>query len=780
LLYLLLFLVPTLAVGAGTLWLLHREQQRLNEQNRAADAARIAAIDARARLIAENIELIISDVETGLMTALSETPRDNPGAYLENWRRTNPLVENVCMVTASGAPSWGAPDAVTAQFIASAPWRPAPAPASAREFMQTVAGDKAPGLQRIAAAPLPPMIAATHELEKKTPAPLVNVDVRIITGAPITPGAPITTGAQSAASLSGAIPAPSVEDTSITSDNQRQQTESIVLSQFASQTKDDASANNAAELNQIRRNTNSGNVGQFASVRTELNAAANRNFQSIPPRQTSATPPEYSEKKAPVREQKKFADGTKSADGWAAADSQSAPQPQSEAMHPEVAAFAADKSPANVADESPARACVSDAGLKPASVGAQSSPPVGGGFFASGWTPWTAPDGVLHLYGWSLTSPEHPVILVEVNLAAIASRLGGILPVSIEPDEAYALRQHNDTVLHQIGFPRADSGGDETQAAAHAAAHESKITTVVPLASTLPSWSVAGYSLAAPLGANQSASRTFFLLGALLVAATIATILAGGSLLWRQARLSAAESARKTSFVANVSHEFKTPLTTIRLYSELLEQGRIRDDAKRAESLRTISRETQRLARLVNNVLDFSRLEQGRKKFNMTECDLRGEIAKIVERHAPRIAEAGLKLDLINTAAAASCVVKTDLDAVEQIVINLLDNACKYAAGGGEVTVFLGGTGRQPAGLGGTGTLSITVADRGPGIPSSHREKIFEKFHRVDDRLTAAQGGAGLGLGIARQLARGLGGDLTYSPREGGGGEFTLTLPANT
>jgi signal transduction histidine kinase len=598
-------------------------------------------------------------------------------------------------------------------------------------------------------------------------------------------------------------------------DNQRQQTDGIVLSQFAPRTNDGAPANNAAELNQIRRNTNSDNIGQFNSVRTELYAVASRNSQSAPL-------PAYSEKTAPVREQRKFDDvaiakiattttaanaitdatatattdaavsssaaassetkkparaiEAKSAGGWAAADFQIAPQPES--MHTDVASFsadespsfAADKSPALAADESPARARVPDADLKPASAGAQPSPPAGGGFFASGWTPWTAPDGLLHLYGWSLASPERPVILVEVNLAAIASRLGGILPVNIEPGEAYALRQHNDTVLHQIGFPRADSGGEETQAAAHAAAHESRITTVVPLASTLPGWSVAGYSLAAPLAANDSASRTFFLLGALLIAATIATILAGGGLLWRQARLSAAESARKTSFVANVSHEFKTPLTTIRLYSELLEQGRIRDDAKRAESLRTISRETQRLARLVNNVLDFSRLEQGRKKFNMAECDLRGEIAKIVERHAPRIAEAGLKLDLVDTAAPASCVVKTDLDAVEQIVINLLDNACKYAAGGGEVTVFLNGA----------GALSLTVADRGPGIPSSHREKIFEKFHRVDDRLTAAQGGAGLGLGIARQLARGLGGDLTYSPREGGGGEFTLTLPANT
>jgi signal transduction histidine kinase len=253
----------------------------------------------------------------------------------------------------------------------------------------------------------------------------------------------------------------------------------------------------------------------------------------------------------------------------------------------------------------------------------------------------------------------------------------------------------------------------------------------------------------------------------LLVGIFVAAIVAGGSLLLWQARRSEAEAAQKTSFVANVSHEFKTPLTTIRLYSELLEQGRVRDAAQSGEYLRTIGRETQRLARLVGNALDFSRLEQGRKKYARDNLDLRAELARLLDTQAPRLAEAGLVLrrDL----PAEPLPVTSDRDALEQIVLNLLDNAAKYGAEGGEVTVALA---PRPA----HGAV-VRVLDRGPGVPPAHRERIFEKFHRVDDTLTAEKAGAGLGLSIARQLARGLGGELRHLPREGGGASFILELP---
>jgi signal transduction histidine kinase len=139
-------------------------------------------------------------------------------------------------------------------------------------------------------------------------------------------------------------------------------------------------------------------------------------------------------------------------------------------------------------------------------------------------------------------------------------------------------------------------------------------------------------------------------------------------------------------------------------------------------------------------------------------------LRRLAEAHGPRLAEAGLHLGIETPERLGAA---TDPDAVEQIVLNLLDNVCKYAAEGGEVLMRL-----ESAASG----ARLAVADRGPGVPAEQRERIFEKFHRVDDRLTAEKPGAGLGLSIARQLARGLGGDLVCRAREGGGAEFVLTL----
>ncbi len=375
----------------------------------------------------------------------------------------------------------------------------------------------------------------------------------------------------------------------------------------------------------------------------------------------------------------------------------------------------------------------------------------------SAWTTFGGGNEPLAVVVWLQRNLGDDVRGAELKLDLLATRLAAALPADITSGDGFALLDATGRVCGTRGVTPA---GTEP-------------TARVPLdAALLPGWQVAGFM---PAFGDDGAGRSLFTMGSLLTGIFVLTILAGGSLLLRQAEASATEARQKTSFVANVSHEFKTPLTTIRLYAELLEQGRVHDAAQRAAYLRTIGGETQRLARLVNNVLDFSKLEQGQKHYQRVPLDLRAELAALLDAHAPRIAEAGLRLQC--ELPAGPLPLTTDRDAVAQIVLNLVENACKYAAAGGEVTVSLTVPGARPSGRGWTGGAEVQVLDRGPGVPAAHVEKIFEQFHRVDAALTAEQGGAGLGLSIARQLARGLGGDLRHEPREGGGAVFIFILP---
>ena len=232
----------------------------------------------------------------------------------------------------------------------------------------------------------------------------------------------------------------------------------------------------------------------------------------------------------------------------------------------------------------------------------------------------------------------------------------------------------------------------------------------------------------------------------------------GGILLVLEITRERRESMLKTSFVSNVSHELKTPLTAVRLSAEMLREGRVKEEAQ-ARYLEVIVRESERLTRLVDNVLDFGRLERGRRKFNLEARDV-NELLSVAEAQRPRVEAAGLTLMV---RSAPMPVMRTfDLDAVGQVLVNLIDNAVKYAASGKMVEVSVSERGE------------ITVADRGPGIAAKHRSRIFERFYRCDDSITAKSSGSGLGLSIASRLMAGMGGKLVFAPRAGGGAVFTI------
>lgn len=244
-----------------------------------------------------------------------------------------------------------------------------------------------------------------------------------------------------------------------------------------------------------------------------------------------------------------------------------------------------------------------------------------------------------------------------------------------------------------------------------------------------------------------------FVLGPLLLMLAL-----GGVLLVLEITRERRESMLKTGFVSNVSHELKTPLTAVRLSAEMLREGRVKEEA-RTRYLDVIVRESERLTRLVDNVLDFGRLERGRRKFNLEARDV-NELLSVAEAQRPRVEAAGLTLIV---RSAPMPVMRTfDLDAVGQVLVNLIDNAVKYAASGKMVEVSVSERGE------------ITVADRGPGIAAKHRSRIFERFYRCDDSITAKSSGSGLGLSIASRLMAGMGGELVFAPRAGGGAVFTI------
>jgi len=289
----------------------------------------------------------------------------------------------------------------------------------------------------------------------------------------------------------------------------------------------------------------------------------------------------------------------------------------------------------------------------------------------------------------------------------------------------------------------------------------------------LPHWEVAAY-LVDPAQLTQAARTAKLTLG-LLVAVLVVAIGIGSLLIVRGLEAELRLARQKTDFVSNVSHELKTPLTSIRMFSELLADGRVPDPAKQRSYLHIISAEAARLTRLINNVLDFSRMERGEKKYNFQPCDLTSLVRATTETFRPHLEAAGFKL--VGELPAGPISVRGDPDALSQILVNLLSNAEKYSgqpeagAPAKEITVQL--TQKQLP----LPHAEICVQDRGPGVPRGSEEKIFEKFYRAHDALSSGVQGSGLGLTIGRQIARAHGGEIIYEPRAGGGSCFTVRLP---
>ncbi len=261
---------------------------------------------------------------------------------------------------------------------------------------------------------------------------------------------------------------------------------------------------------------------------------------------------------------------------------------------------------------------------------------------------------------------------------------------------------------------------------------------------------------------GESARRLFLSLPVLLAL----LICCGLALSLRMAARTMRLSQMKSDFVSNVSHELRTPLTSIRTLGEFLRLGRVSDPDKLRKYGEYIENESRRLTQLINNILDFSRIESGRKVYQFELADIREIVEDTLGSFDVRLKQDGFNVRL-ESAPAPLPKVAVDADALAQALINLLDNAVKYSAGAREIVVRLSHQADE---------VTIAVIDYGIGIARADQAKIFEKFFRAGGSLVHNVKGSGLGLAIVQHIVEAHGARVTVESEIGKGSTFTIHL----
>jgi signal transduction histidine kinase len=285
---------------------------------------------------------------------------------------------------------------------------------------------------------------------------------------------------------------------------------------------------------------------------------------------------------------------------------------------------------------------------------------------------------------------------------------------------------------------------------------------------------------------KRQRTRTFWF-GSLIAVSALAAfvgLLAAWQAFYSQQRL----SEMKSNFVSSVSHELRAPIASVRLLAESLELGKIKEPQKQVEYFRFIGQECRRLSGLIQNVLDFSRIEQGRKQYDFEPTDLLAlaeETVNLMQTYAVE-KEVSLKLDLTkvqpSTRNLELCV---DSRAIQQALINLIDNAIKHSPKGGEVRVGIdrlenmrtSSPQPSPPREEREGAVRVWVEDHGPGISQAEHERIFERFYRVGSELRRETQGVGIGLSIVKHVVEAHGGWVRVESVVGKGSRFTMELP---
>ena len=253
---------------------------------------------------------------------------------------------------------------------------------------------------------------------------------------------------------------------------------------------------------------------------------------------------------------------------------------------------------------------------------------------------------------------------------------------------------------------------------------------------------------------------------ALLLGGAVAIIVLGLGLLAIAIRRERRSNELKSDFISNVSHELKTPLAIISMFGEMLANGKTKSQEQSTEYAEIIWRESVRLGRLIDNVLDFAKIERGMGVYEFAESDIVEVVERAIDLATRRLQAANMSLE----AHIGEDIphIQLDANAFTLAVLNLVDNAIKYAADGKKIELAL----RRE-----DDRVVLAVKDFGPGIPVDEQTRIFERFYRAKEMRLKPIRGSGIGLALVQHIARAHGGDITVESTPGNGATFQLWLP---
>jgi signal transduction histidine kinase len=368
---------------------------------------------------------------------------------------------------------------------------------------------------------------------------------------------------------------------------------------------------------------------------------------------------------------------------------------------------------------------------------------------------------------WEREGRRHVPLGDQVALVAvIRSSSAGPLLVVLRRSEQWLRRDILEKTLAGLegqSLLAVVDGADRAVYSARALDRASRVLTVA-FGEALPSWRLALYEPEG-LSPRDAVRRQAALFTAVFVL-LLGVIGLGLATSYRLVRRESEMARLKSDFVANVSHDLKTPLALIRMFAETLEMNRVTSEASRREYYGVITRESERLTRLIDNVLDFSRIEGGRQRYDLRLEHVEPIVHQVLEAFRYPLSQQGFKVEAHMEPDLPA--VRLDAEAMAQALANLVDNAMKYS---GE---------RRRLGLDAVRDrheIRIEVADDGIGIPPSEHARIFEKFYRVGSSDTQGRRGSGVGLALVRHIVEAHGGRITVDSRPGEGSCFVIHLP---